>query len=224
MAVVSKSNRGICEQAEPARGRGVALQTLADILYERFAVEMLSWDADLTADIYALSVYIDMEEADTNQFEILLSYNTRQQVRQELSRARSEQDAMWDFGHWVQDFRTCVATHDAGFGSDRTVPQVMAWLKTEGLYRSASDLRALIEAEDYEAYHDYYEALEDGILDAAVEAVRRLHETGIVLSTFGRHIPIILHQDAFYPPLLQETREANPDGLVQPYEDWVSEQ
>ena len=54
-----------------------------------------------------------------------------------------------------------------------------------------------------------------------VTVAQQLHGDGVVAETFGRAIPIVVHELEYYDEIVQQTREANPPGLVEDFARWV---
>ncbi len=55
-----------------------------------------------------------------------------------------------------------------------------------------------------------------------VRVARRLHEDGIITGKFGRTVPIIVHELEIYDAIIEQTREANPPGATDEFEEWYN--
>jgi hypothetical protein len=58
-------------------------------------------------------------------------------------------------------------------------------------------------------------------VDVAVGVSRALHARGLVKRVFGRPVPILVHELEYYDEIVQQTRAANPPGLVKGFARWV---
>ena len=59
------------------------------------------------------------------------------------------------------------------------------------------------------------------LVDECVKAVQRMHETGVVVATFGRPIPVLVHELEYYDEIVEQNRRANPPGLTNDFAAWV---
>ena len=55
-----------------------------------------------------------------------------------------------------------------------------------------------------------------------MRVARRLHEDGIITGKFGRTVPIIVHELEIYDAIIEQTREANPPGATDEFEEWYN--
>ena len=53
-----------------------------------------------------------------------------------------------------------------------------------------------------------------------VDAVREIHEQGILTQKFGRELPIIIHELEYYDEIAEQNMKANGEDLVKDFAEW----
>jgi hypothetical protein len=51
--------------------------------------------------------------------------------------------------------------------------------------------------------------------------VLSLHYDGVIATTFGRPIPLLIHELEYYEEIAEQNRRANPDGIADAFADWI---
>jgi uncharacterized protein YwqG len=182
-------------------------------IYDTFAGEIQSWNAETCADIYAISFFIYDNEEDPRQPQVHLSYNTLSEWKEGCKRGRDRREVKWNFAFWPQEFKAIIPNfHREGGnivvdieGDDLRT----AWLAFEGFGGS-----------DDELYGDHSPPVTLAFVAVCVRVARRLHENGVITGAFGRTIPILVHELEYYDAIVEQTREANPSGATDEFERW----
>jgi uncharacterized protein YwqG len=182
-------------------------------IYDTFARVIQSWDAATCADIYAISFFIYDNEDDPRQPQVHLSYNTLSEWKKSCKRGTDRREVKWNFAYWPQDFKMVIPI-DA-WGSLNIANETdglalrTAWLASEGF-----------EDSDAELCGDHTPAMTLAFVAICVRVARRLHDDGVITGKFGRTIPVIVHEIEYYDDILAETRDANPPGAIDEFEQW----
>jgi len=190
-------------------------------LYERFAAEIRSWSApdsgvDVT-DVYALSFLIDTEtvEPKPEDLTIALSYNTVQRWQQQIARASDSGEARWNFAFWTHDIRLVLPSgmvhrpneEYIAYSDQRAIELAIEW-------RASLNLPLDEDSDpDWNMELDAFAAL-------CASVGRRLHDEGIIVATFGRPVPIILHDLEYWDRIVQLTHDANPPGVADEFDEY----
>ena len=53
-----------------------------------------------------------------------------------------------------------------------------------------------------------------------IEAVKEIHEQGVLTLKFGRELPIIIHELEYYDEIAEQNIEANGDEIVNDFSEW----
>ncbi|WP_234047100.1 hypothetical protein [Streptomyces adelaidensis] len=56
---------------------------------------------------------------------------------------------------------------------------------------------------------------------ACVSLARHLHDVGVIESTVGRRVPVIVHELEYYEGIARRTEAANPSVLADDFTAWV---
>ena len=184
-------------------------------IYDTFAREIESWDGSTCADIYAISFFIYDNEDDPRQPQIHLSYNTLSYWKKSCKRGRDRREVKWNYAFWPMDFKAIIP----GDGWERLniAPE------TEGLaLRSAWLVSEGFEGSHDELYGDHTPAMTLAFVAICVRVARRLHEKGVITGKFGRTVPINVHDLEIYDAIIEQTRDANPPGATEEFEEWYN--
>jgi hypothetical protein len=52
--------------------------------------------------------------------------------------------------------------------------------------------------------------------------VRDLHADGVIERTFGRRVPVLIHELEYYDEIAEQNQRANPDGLADAFAAWIA--
>ncbi|MDE6426633.1 MAG: protein phosphatase 2C domain-containing protein [Ruminococcus sp.] len=133
-----------------------------------------SWDEP---DIYAISLFMYDDEDNPCKPTVVLGYNTESEYKRNVRFADSPQEARWNYVFWLQN-------NELSFGTDDTAKIVRQWIISSG-YEYNEDA----DSSDSEKYsgitRDFTQLLAD--------IVQELHSTGFIVNTFGKDIPVLIH-------------------------------
>lgn len=184
---------------------------LAGDLYEAISRCLVAIPAAETADIYALSLLVYDDEDDPRLPTATLGYNTVSQWKGSIDRASSDGEAKWNYAFWLQNRLECFGEP----GTD-SADSVRRWIESAGLWYSDQD-----EEADFDACLEKGEAITAGFVRVCCEAVSRLHASGDMERTFGREIPIIIHELEYYEQIAAQNEACNPPGAIAEFAFWV---
>jgi hypothetical protein len=140
---------------------------------------------------------------------LTIGTNTEGQVAGMIDAASDATEARWNYAFWLQNELATVGGPLDPIG--------------EGLVRASFDAAGLWFADD--DYSDEAlaigEAMTRRFVDECVKAVQRLHQTGAVVASFGRPIPVLVHELEYYDEIVEQNRRANPPGLIEEFAAWV---
>lgn len=192
-------------------------------LYQRLAEGLLLMERPNLHEVYVVSMYIDFDEG-PHHLKVWLYYNTYSHLQRMIEEGEPQDEAKWNFALWVQDYITAVglSAQECPALADQEWRSLLAdWLREEQLYRSDAEIAAMLAEHDSEAYEDWSEAVRERLLDLLIEVATEIQESGIILATFGRAIPLLVHEWEYNPWTLEATRSANPAGLVAEFAEWL---
>lgn len=198
---------------------------LVAFMYERFASSILEWEENDVRDIYAISIYTDFVVEQEGEFAILLSYNTVSRWQHHYESWHLDPAAArWDILYWPSNEQVSISNMDDGLCPEEDVATVNRLLTELCLNPDIEDICRVLSQPDYEEHPLWLQLCkrDEYLLKCCVEVARQLHETGIILAKFGRCIPIIIHESESLSGEVELTRQANPEGLVREFEDWIA--
>jgi hypothetical protein len=65
------------------------------------------------------------------------------------------------------------------------------------------------------------EQITRNFVSLCVRTARRLHDDGIIQQTFGRPVPVLIHELEYYDQIADQTEDANPPGLAEAFSSWI---
>jgi len=169
------------------------------------------------ADIYALSFYLWGEEDDPRRSILEVSYNTVARYKscvpgpdKKSGRpvASSDAEAKWNYAFWLQKPILVIGTGDDP-KDEIGIKLRQEWIAKQGLSYTDEE-----EEEDFDRTLELDQQIERRFWQTCTRVARRLHDDGLITSTFGRAIPIIVHDLDFDDDSFDHTRNANPDGVA----------
>lgn len=196
------------------------MEPFAEHLFQRLAEGLLLAECPRLEEAYVLSLYVDFDDG-PHRMKLWLYYNTPWHLRQAISQGEAPGEARWYFALWEPEFITAVglsAQECDRLADVRTHRMLARWLARKGLYRSPGEIAALLE--DPGLYDAWESAARQALMELVVRVARRLHDAGVILSRFGRVIPLLVHQWEYDDWCLEATRRVNPPGLVAEFERW----
>lgn len=192
-------------------------------LYRRLAEGLLLFERPCLHEIYVVSLYIDFDDG-PHHMKVWLYYNTFSHLRKVIAEGEEPEEAKWNFALWEQDYITAVgltAEECPDLADEKARILLKEWLGRQGLYRTEDELEAMLQADDPDLYAEWDQKVRERLLDLVVDVARQLQETGLVLTKFGRTIPLLVHEWDYNPWTLEATRCANPEGLITEFESWL---
>ena len=183
--------------------------------YEKIKQAIIKIDHTIINDIYALSFWFSHEDDELHYPTILFSYNTLSNFKNKIESASSENEAKWNFAYWLQkNFIQIGGEEDKHLAN---------WFKASDYYYTEEENEAAEEDEDlFDEFMEKGEKFSQEFIAIMIETSRKIHEEGIIEKTFGKAIPLIIHELEYYDKPLNWTIEGNPKGLTQEFEDWVN--
>lgn len=151
-------------------------------------------------DIYAISLFVYDEDDNPCKPTVTLGYNTEAVYESEIENAWDAEEARWNYAFWLQN-------DEMVFGIDETEAVVKKWILENGLPYS----------EDAEFEDEEYEAVTKAFVAVLVDIVKDLHASGFIKDTFGKPIPILIHELEYYDEIAEQNIEANGEELVKEF-------
>lgn len=171
---------------------------LLEYLFFKVKPIIESWNEN---GIYAISFFVHTNEASNNIPYFAISYNTEEDCNHspQLSEER------WNYAYWRQDEKEII--------SDEESTNVLLQWYEENYIKN-------IGQEDEELMYDdechYIGKGPSGkyeLIQVITDLSKRLHDEGVMVNTFKRDIPIIIHDLEYAWYELEATKMGNPDGL-----------
>ena len=178
---------------------------LSEYIFQKMKRGILNWRKALTSKIYAISFFVYDQDDDPARPTLTLGYNTETHWRQSTLRASDSNEAKWNYAFWPH-------TKEAFFGDESDVSVRENWIH-ERWQAERNGGRGQELKKDQEITHEF--------VMVVVSVAKRLHEDGVILSKFGRPIPIIVHELEYYREVVAQTEQANPAGVAKEFTDWV---
>lgn len=159
-------------------------------LKEAIMQTIASWDE---ADIYVVSLYVYDDNDDPCRPTVTVGYNTESYLNEQIEYASDEEEARWNYAFWLQN-------EEFVFGKDDTADIVRQWIIDSGFaYCQACD-RTPVE---------YESEITKAFVELLVVIVRELHNSGFIKETFGREIPVLIHELEYYYEIGEQNIRAN---------------
>ncbi|MFF4035164.1 hypothetical protein ACFYZ2_36435 [Streptomyces sviceus] len=196
------------------RPTGPATTTFNDHLQHLVAGALASISAADAGDIYAVSFLIHNEDDDPRQPTLTVGYNTETQARRSIREASDQAEARWNYAFWLQNELTVVGdlTSDPAGATAR-----QNWISDLGLRcREPTDL-----ADGDSVAGPLAARIEAHFRQTCCQLARTLHTTGVIESSLGRSVPVIVHELEYYEAIARQTEAANPPGLADEFISWV---
>lgn len=159
-------------------------------------------DSTVAEDIYVLSFYIFNNEDAPREPVLEFGYNTETHYKSAISDASDREEAKWNYAFWLQN-------EEAVIGMDDDQELVEKWIKSLGLYFTEAD-----EEEDFDRVMDLGDQITEHFTSVAVRVSRKLHDQAVITDKFKKPIPVIIHSLEYDEQTIEDTRNGNPDGLV----------
>lgn len=186
-------------------------QAFSDMVFQKTAAALAGLSEETRDDVYALSFWL----YGGNEWlpSLSVSYNTCQQfVKRQGETHNQDDEAKWNYVYWLQDEAELL-----GVDAYRNNQELQAWLEnapfayTEEQYEAMFDNDDENEGEDIDdKSNEFYQAF----VETQIAVVQRLFAEGVIARTFGKNIPVLVHELEYYDVPLAWTERANPKGLA----------
>lgn len=146
-------------------------------------------------DIYAFSMFIDINEENYSDVLLYFGYNTESQYKLEAINNFDKMAVRWDYNYWLQNEIFC-------FGEDSSTNNLIyAWSKQQKLQGE-----------------DFINIFTKQVINAVLE----IHESGAIKERFGTELPIIIHTRDYHPNIANINIKANGKYLSQDFVDYCN--
>lgn len=172
---------------------------LAEYIFKKIPPIIQGWDED---SIYAISFFVHTNEATDNIPYFAISYNTEKDCGHcsEISEER------WNYAFWRQDECEII-------GDEESTNLLMKWFEENNIINIGQE----DETQMYDENGNYIGKGPTGIyelIQVISDVAKRLHDEKIILNTFGKEIPIVIHDLEYAWYELEATQRANPNGIT----------
>lgn len=182
-------------------------QTFADMVFQKTVTALAGLPEETRDDVYALSFWLC--GGDEWLPSLLVSYNTRQQfVKKQGETHKQDDEAKWNYAYWLQDEAELLGV-DA-YGNNQ---ELRTWLENAPFAYTEEQYEAMFNNDDEdidEKSDEFYQAF----IETQIAVVQRLFAEGVIARTFGKNIPVLVHELEYYDVPLAWTERANPKGLA----------
>lgn len=155
---------------------------------------------DRVRDVYVLALDQVPQEGDRRRMTLRFSWNTNGTARARTT--EHGEGARWNPGFFA-GFSAAIVGDLPDLRRD--------WLEANGWWYTDDDF-----GRDEDRVHEVIVGIEGGHAAGTVDLVRRLHASDLLTGTIGAPVPILIHGTDDHDPWFRWTREANPNGLVEP--------
>lgn len=163
--------------------------------------------------IYAISFFLDTNEAyEYNGFSNVTFFSVSYNTEKDCPGAGSLDEARWNYAFWRQN-ETPILDADA---APEGMKILFDWYREEGYTN--------IGQENVEtAYDSEMRYIGKGpvgcyeLLEQVTAAAKWLQQSGFIQKTFGKQIPIILHDLTYTWYTIEATKKANPHGEAETF-------
>lgn len=146
-------------------------------------------------DIYAFSMFIDINEEDYSDILLYFGYNTESQYKTEILDNSDKIAVRWDYDYWLQNEVFC-------FGEDSpTNNLIYVWTKQQKLQGE-----------------DIINIFTKQIINAVIE----IHKSGTIKEKFDTELPIIIHTRDYHHNIANINLKANGEYLSQDFVDYCN--
>jgi hypothetical protein len=200
-----------------------AEQLVAVHFYQSAARALVAIPAADGAGIYAVSFFVWDQEDDPRRPALTIGYNTEAQVQHALAAPPAhspgppgdEAQARWSYAYWLRNELAVI-------GDDTSDPEgatlIEAQVKARGWWYSEPDGST---DQDWAQADAAAEQIDGYFTELYVRTARELHAEGVISSTFGRPIPVLIHDLEYHAWVADLTGDANPPGLAETFTTWV---
>jgi hypothetical protein len=182
-------------------------------LWEGVRAALSGIERGVGRDVYVVSFLVYDEEDDPRLPTIMVGYNDEARVRETTAEAYDEHEARWNYAFWNQNQLALLADSE----QDPTGAALRAaWIERLGLAYTDADEAAQPRRADACAG-----SITEAFVGLAIDTVKRAHSSGLIEQTFGRPIPVLIHELEYYDEIAEQNRKANPPGLTAAFTRWI---
>ena len=164
---------------------------------------------EIRDDVYALSLSFWVRGGDEWLPGLSVSYNTCGQFEGKKGETLNQDDeAKWNYAYWLQDEAELL-----GVDAYRNNQELRTWLENAPFAYTEEQYEAMFNNDDEdidEKSDEFYQAF----IETQIAVVQRLFAEGVIARTFGKNIPVLVHELEYYDVPLAWTERANPKGLA----------
>ena len=170
-------------------------QAFADMVFQKIAAALAGLPEEIRDDVYALSFWV------RGGYEWLpglsVSYNTCGQFEDKKGETLNQDDeAKWNYAYWLQDEAELL-----GVDAYRNNQELQAWLANAPFAYTEKQYEAMFDGGDEdessgtdENSGEFYQAF----VETQIAVVQRLFAEGVIAGTFGKNIPVLVHELEYY--------------------------
>jgi hypothetical protein len=176
-------------------------------------VESIQYIAQNYYDVYALALYYYCDDDEPCFPKVELNFNTIEQFESQISEASSQAEAKWNYAYWLQE-----PSWDIGGENDQLLAQ---WFEQTPFYYSQKQME-YAEQEDDALFNELLEKGEQFaqlFITQIIKMVQQLFSENILQDTFGKNLPVIIHELEYYEEPISWTKRANPSALINEFMD-----
>ncbi|MDO4229320.1 MAG: hypothetical protein Q4C98_05860 [Capnocytophaga sp.] len=180
--------------------------------YEKFknAIQEIPNEENVK-DVYALSFWFYCDNDDERFPKITLGYNTNTNYSEEAYNADTKEEAKWDFAYWLQN-----EIETFGGENDKLLSNWFA--KTPYFYTDAENEKAMEEDEDlFEKILKKGQKFRKEFINETISIAKKLLDDKVIQQTFGKDIPIIIHETEYNDETAHWTKKANSSKLIKEF-------
>lgn len=186
--------------------------------YDRIKSTISNFEENILQDIYAISFFKSNHNDDPRQPLLTVGYNTISRWTEctpkpgqegEWPIASDTEEAKWNFAFWLQNEELVIG--------GQTYDPVIDWVKGLPYYYTDEQ-----EEQDFDKTYLLGEEIQKMFIGIIIDHAKKLHDSGVITTKFGRQVPIIIHELEYYEAPVNWTKQANPEGLTSEFEDWVN--
>jgi hypothetical protein len=194
------------------------MSVFANFVLHRIEKVLDGLDRAASKDIYALSLLYVFENDDPFRPSVFVMSNTESRVLEslEIHSDIKPNEVRWNVAFWLTEVLTEIGVTHANVEDDLSVHLRDDWVRNSGYFKDEAENP---DDEDYWSGSDHVLGL---FLDICVSVAQQLHLSGLIEGTFGRSIPILIHNYEYGEIASERTLLANPLGVADDFALWSS--
>lgn len=181
---------------------------LKSYLFEKIKPIIENWDEE---SIYAISFFVHENMINSSIPTFSISYNTEG----DCDNASLLSEERWNYAFWRQDEIEII-------GDEASTNILLQWYQENNIKDVGYEDEDSMYDEDSEYIgkgpNGYYD-----LLKVVADVAKELHEQKIIINTFKRELPILIHDLEYAWYIKDITREGNPNGEAQNFIEFLEE-